>query len=327
MSMKVTKQTTGYISATMSVLLLGALLLAGCVERELEMRPLYGDGTVEISIDWSKLPTPPVSARCLFYNEAGQLVKEINGVTDAVVQTLYSGRYHLIVYNEDGHQVAYRGTETYETAEIFAQSSINTLTVAGVPCILEPHYAYGAVTCEEGEWLVIKPGKTTRTTVTPEVLTRQALLRFVLKGDVKVKTLTGILNGVAPSMLLATQETGHSERCALKFIADVGKARQGKVADDDAITVELNLFDLLVSPTCPTGAVTTDLVLTDNADTRYDTSVDLTSVLKEIMLENEGTMPKEVSVEVTIKKTVSDITSTVRPWDDSGTGSGGPTWD
>lgn len=324
--MKVIKQTTGYISAATRVLLAAVLLLMGCVERELEMRPLYGDGTAEISLDWGELSNPPQSARCLFYNEAGQLVKEIKGVTDVVEQTLYSGRYHLIVYNEDGRQVSYRGTESYETAEVFALPSTD-IRAADLPCILEPQATYGTGTCRDGEWLVIKPGKTTRATVAPEALTRQVQVHFVVKGGLKVKVLTGVLNGVASSALLATGEIGSSERCALNFIAVISQSLQDGVVDVGRITAELDVFNLLVSPDCPAGTATTDLVLIDDADTRYDTSIDLTSVLKEIMLENGGTIPKEVSVEITIKKTVGDITSTVRPWDDSGTGGGGPTWD
>ena len=51
------------------------LSLAGCVKRDLEMRP--DEGYVEIALDWTKTGMTSRSARYLFYNEAGMLVRVV----------------------------------------------------------------------------------------------------------------------------------------------------------------------------------------------------------------------------------------------------------
>lgn len=315
--------------------LLVSLLLTGCVKRELEMRPVQGDGEVELSLDWGALPTPPASARCLFYNEQGQLVKEVPGATDVVREALPMGKYRLIVHNEDGRQIDFRGTDAYDLAEVFALSLTEAraatdshLRTTHLPCILEPKAIYGAGTCREGEWLIVEPNKTTCATVSPTTLTRQVQFRFMVKGDIEVQTLTGMLNGVAPGIFLATGEINRSESCSLQFTALTRRSGQGKGDEADEFTVNLNVFNLLATTDSPAETTTINVTLTDTRGTRYDVSVDITPALQQIIGENGGTIPVEVPVEVLFEVvSIGNITSTVRPWDDSGTGGGKPNWD
>ena len=85
------KRYTKRYTRPASALLLGVavLSLAGCVKRELEIRP--DEGYVEIALDWTGTGTSPRSARYLFYNETGALVKEVSGVTDCFKGTLPVG--------------------------------------------------------------------------------------------------------------------------------------------------------------------------------------------------------------------------------------------
>ena len=78
--MEMKRELTRYMRPV-QVMVLGAavLSLTGCVKRELEIRP--DEGYVEIALDWSKAQSSR-SARYLFYNESGALVKEVRGVTD-----------------------------------------------------------------------------------------------------------------------------------------------------------------------------------------------------------------------------------------------------
>lgn len=103
-----------------AVWLLGTamLALAGCVKRDLEIRP--DEGCVEIVLDWTKAGGSSRSARLLFYNESGTLVKEVSGVTDCFKGTFPLGNYRLLVHNTDAVRVDWRGTERYESAEVFA---------------------------------------------------------------------------------------------------------------------------------------------------------------------------------------------------------------
>lgn len=307
--------------------LLVSALLTGCVKRELEIRPMEGDGDAEISLDWGTLANPPASVRYLFYDEQGQWVKELTGVTGTVREALPAGRYRLIVHNEDGRQVDFRGMDAHHTAEAFALPQTDTRT-ASTPCILEPQAVYGTGTCREGEWLVVESGRTTRTTVSPQALTCQVQFRFVVKGDITAQALTGTLNGVAPGIFLATGLANRSESCMLRFTAVMRKARESDENDEDRFTVNLNVFNLLATAESPAETTTIDVTLTDTQGTSYDVSVDITSTLQEIIGGNGGAIPVEVPVEVTFDvEPVNGITSTVRPWDNGGTGSGKPNWD
>lgn len=309
-----------------------SLLLTGCVERELETRPATGDGYAEIALDWNALPAPCQSARYLFYDESGILVQEVTGLTYGFKDKLPSGKYRLIVHNEDALQVDYRGTDTYETAEVFAQPLPNvyrsaTPLIADLPCILEPQASFGTSGCAEGEWLTVSPGKTTRTTVSPVTHTRQVEFRFVVKGAIAVQSFTGILTGVAPGIFLATGKVNRSEVCTLQFAATT--QGQGKSDDTKFFATRLSVFNLLTTATSPAGTNTIAVTLTDAGGTLYETSVDFTATLQEIIAENGGSIPIEIPIEVLLE--VADIegsiTSTVRPWDESGTGGGKPSWD
>ena len=120
-----------------SALLLAALLLAspGCVKRDLELRP--EEGSLSLSLDWGGDPRPR-TARFLFYDESGALVREARDVTDRYEGTFPQGTYRLVVHNTDAGQVDWRGTERYETAEVYAREtdySEGHHPAAGVPCV------------------------------------------------------------------------------------------------------------------------------------------------------------------------------------------------
>lgn len=307
------------------------LLLTGCVERELKTRPSDGPGDVEIALDWSGLSAPRQSARCLFYDESGMLIHEATGLTDGFKSKLPSGKYHLIVHNEDAHQVDYRGTNSYKTAEVFVlpqPDARNRIAprAADLPCILEPEASYGTSVCEDGEWITVVPGKTTRTTVSPVAHVRQLEFRFVVR-NINVRAFNGILTGVASSIFLSTGEANRSEGCALRFAPTI--AAKSRKDDTEIFTVSLRVFNLLTTANSPAETNTVVVTLTDVGGTRYETSVDFTATLQEIIAENGGTIPIEIPIEVLLEATVIEgsIVSSVQPWDDTGTGGGGNTWD
>lgn len=298
----------------LSVLLLGAML-SGCVKHELEQRPVpppAGEtGYAEIALDWGG-DERPQSARYLFYDQTGALANETTGVTDGVKCALAAGTYRLVVHNEDARQVEYRGTENYQTAEVFAQHtnySDGHHPAEGVPCILEPQVVFGIGACNEFDELVIEAGKTTRATVTPGELTRQLEFHFTVKGDREVKSLAGVLDGIVPGIFLGSGTSNTSTSCAVEFQAEPEtKAASGNYG------TRLGVFNLLTTGQSPDGtnSVYVTLVLGDGQ--KLTTQVDLTPMLREIITDNGGEIPIEIPIEITLEITEIGLDSTVGEW-------------
>ncbi len=309
-----------------------AVMLSGCVKRELEGT----EGSAEIRLSWD-CDEPPQAVRFLFYScETGALVKEVSGLADGFTGILPVGKYRLVVHNTDARQIDYRGTENYETAEVFAQETeyatpSHTLNKRvtrhdpGVPCILEPQAVYGTGICNEFETFEINFNKTTQATVTPISLTRQMEFHFTVKCDAVVESLTGVLDGVAPGVFLASGRHNASSSCALEFTAQAAPAQYSDATAQDYMA-RLGVFSLLTTPQSPEGTNTVYVTLTLADGRELSVHVDLTPTLKEIIADNGGEIPIEIPVEVTLETygISGELTATVTPWDDSGSGSGKP---
>lgn len=315
---------------TLFLLLLGAILSTGCVKRELEYH-LAGDNVV-IALDWGNDPHPK-TVRFLFYDQTGALFQEHTGLSDGFKGTLPAGTYRLVVHNEDAKQVDYRGTERYETAEIFALYTDYTLPgfrEREIPFILEPLAVYGIGSCQEFETIKVHRDELTSATVKPERLTRQVEFHFVVSSHEDVRSLTGVLTGVAPGIFIASKEENATHACAMEFTAvTVSPQRSNSIskastsATDHNLAVHLNVFNLLSTETSPDGTNTISIVITLTDGRAFPLEIDLTPTLRDIIHENGGSIPIEIPLEVTIKMHDVDgeMSTTVEPWKD-GTGSG-----
>lgn len=335
-------------------------LFAGCVKRDLEERPTVppeGSGRAEITLDWNG-DERPQTARFLFYDSnTGTLVKEVTGLTDGFAGELPAGEYRLVVHNTDALQVDYRGTDNYETAEVFAQEteythSIQTSITAaglghntdaagvghsgfygveqydavrsgltrhdpGVPCILEPQVAFGTGAFNESETIVVTPDATVKASVSATLLTKQMEFHFTVKSDVGVTSLKGVLTGIAPGMFIASQQHNAPTACAIEFTA---------MPETKAVTrnflSRLSVFGLLTTPQSPDETNVINVVLTLDDGKVFQAKVDLTPTLKEIIADNGGTIPIEIPVDVTLEiNGIEGLTATVKPWEE-GTGGG-----
>lgn len=322
------------LRAATGAALLAAGLLGGCVKHDVEVRPTPApaptNGYAEIALDWGDAAEHPATVRYLFYDEGGALVKEVTGLSDGFRDALPVGKYRLVVHNEDARQVDYRGTETYATAEVFAQETQYTYGLAntaprnavtrhdpGVPCIFEPQSVYGTGCCKEFEVLDIQAGETARGTVTPERLTREVAFRFVVMSDVGIQSLKGVLGGIAPGIFIATARHTTSSSCAMEFTASpVAKSAGNEFA------ARLNVFNLLTAPDSPNGTNPLDVNLNLADGRMFTAQVDLTPTLKQIIEDSGGVIPIEIPVEVTFTIVGVDLTLSVTPWDGSGTGGG-----
>ena len=322
-----TKREKKCIRPTAGLLLLCAVMLslAGCVKRELEIRP--DEGCVAIAVDWSCSGTSVRSARYLFYNEAGSLVKEVSGLTDGFRGSLPTGTYRLVVHNTDGVHVGWRGCERYESAEVFARttdSGTGSRPGDGVPCILEPREVFAAGCCNESRTVEVRQLDTTRLSVTPAALVKRVAIRFSIETDAgeSVRSLRGILSGVSSGYFPGQGCANTSSSCAMEF--------EGLPDSKGVIlsyTSEMNVFGLLTTAQSDpwTNTVALTLVLSDGTESmgRFD----LTSALQELLASGGGVFPESILLEVKLRLHETVLSATVSPWDDKGSGSGDITLD
>lgn len=325
--MEMKREVTRYMRPAKVVLLGAAVLsLAGCVKRELEIRP--DEGYVEIALDWSKAQSSR-SARYLFYNESGALVKEVSGVSDCFKGTLPTGVYRLIVHNTDAGQVDWQGCEKYESAEVFAKTtnySTDHHPAEGVPCIQEPRDVFATGGCNESETVEVLLLDTTRLSVTPVVLTKQVAIRFTVEanGGQSVRALHGILGGVSHGYFPGKGCHNASSSCAVEFTA-----APGTKAASDAYTARVNVFGLLTTAQSPAGTNTVHVALDLDDGSQMTGTFDITPALQRMLASGGGAFPVEIPLEITLRMQGQGVglSATVQPWDLSGTGSGDVTTD
>ena len=320
--MEMKRYTKRYMRPARVVLLGAAVLsLAGCVKRELEVRP--DEGYVEIALDWTQAQSSR-SARYLFYNESGALVKEVSGVSDCFKGTLPTGTYRLIVHNTDAGQVDWRGCEKYESAEVFAKEtnySEGHHPAEGVPCIQEPHEIFATGGCNESETVEVRQMDTTRLSVTPVVLTKQVAMRFTVEanGGQSVRALHGVLGGIAHGFFPGKGCHNTSSSCAVEFAA----SPETKAASD-AYTARVNVFGLLTTAQSPAGTNTVHVALDLDDGSQVTGTFDITPTLQRILASSGGAFPVEIPLDVTLRVQEVGLSATVEPWIEGGTGSGDP---
>ena len=321
------KQQLTHLRRLWPLALVAALLLTGCVKRDLEERGGIqsgpGEGIVDIALHWEQ-EQHPASARYLFYNEAGELVREESGITERFRGVLPAGKYRLVVHNTDAANVDYRGTERYETAEVFAKENLTWRARAArgskssTSFILEPKETYGIGRCREFEVIEVVAGGTHQATVCPVLLTRQVKLMFrIVNPDVTLQSLQGALDGVSPGIFIATGSCNSLFSCATPF---VGKAEPGS----NDYTAELTVFNLVVEPNDPQITNNVDITLVEQGGTSHDGRFDITEVVDEIVKEHGGEIPVEIPVEVEVEvkiEPLGGLTITVKPWEE-GSGEG-----
>lgn len=316
------QNTIQNIPARVLLTLAATVLLAGCVKHNLEQRPTpppaSEDGAAEITLDWGG-DERPQTARFLFYDENGDLVREETGLTDGFKGTLPTGKYRLVVHNEDAQQVDYRGTDSYQTAEVFAQHTNYTdghHPAEGVPCILEPQAVFGIGVCNEFDEIVVEAGKTTKATVAPEELTRRVVFRFSIESDVEVHSLKGVLDGVSPGVFLASGQHNTETSCAIEFTA----SPTNRAASGD-YTARLGVFNLLTTAQSADGTNVVHAVVTLLDGEQFTADVDLTPTLRKMLADQkEDILPVEIPLDITFAVTELGLSSTVGEWTE---GSGG----
>lgn len=322
---------------TVGLVLLGVVTLAvslsGCVKQELEMRPAGSEGTVDVSVVWPA-GVDCRSARLLIYDDSGALngSKEFSAGENRFTFKLAAGNYRLILHNTDAQNVDYAATENHVTAEVYALNASGEKPASSGELLAEPRKVYGIGGHDGGDRFSVTAGETLQLNVTPVRLTRDVIFYFEVSGLDAVQAIEGTLRGVAPSVLFCTREY-RQVSFGLPFEGESytplqaqSAVRSAAKAADETLRFRstLELFDLLTRKESPAGTNTVEAKVIDGDGKPYLVQVDITAALQQIIENNGGTLPIEVplTAKVVVNPVTAEVSATVTPWDDSGSGGG-----
>ena len=145
-----------------------------------------------------------------------------------------------------------------------------------------------------------------------------------------MQSLTGVLEGVAPGVFLSSGAHNAAHSCAVEFTASPAASSSaampsGSRASSPAVyTSETEVFNLLTTAQSPAGTNRLHVTLTLGDGTEATGTFDITDALQQLMADNGGERPGEISLSVTLHLQETTLNATVEPWDETGTGSGEP---
>lgn len=297
-------------------LLIGlAVLHTGCMKRDLEHRAL--EGHLSVTLDWGEYPVP-AGAKFYFYPEQGGETLVFETPATGFDGMLPSGKYRLIVTNTDAVGVDYQAMDRYETAEVYALEQVAASGSAsmngpqsrsGGTCIAEPTQVYGAAKCSEVDLLHILPQGVHEHIAIPIVQTKLVKLIFEISGLEQIDRMLGIFNGVTPSVQFATGRGAEASR-SVAFTA----AAQGK-----GYAALFNVFNIAGDFTAAPvpGTNTIDLNV-DTGTGPKNIQIDIANTIHEIIKNNEGVIPLEIPINISLEVVDGELIATVRPWEEGG---------
>lgn len=301
--------------------------LAGCTKHKLAQA---GDGKLEVTLDWGD-EFAPTGARLYIYDSEGNFQHSTDCAVTMQTVELPAGDYRLIVHNTDAVGVGYTGMEQHGTAEVYALGVSENMPAEG-EMVAEPCNVYGIGSHDQGESFTIRSGQSTGLNVVPVSLTKDVAFYFDVTGLEEVEEVSGKLHGVAPSMLICTG-VPRQVSCSLPFTAGPYVAPAQSAALSGAgepapmrYTAMLTLFDMLTREDSPQRTNYMDLTIKAADGKTYTAEADITAALQEIIADNDGVLPIDIPLEVTVEvnTVTAEAGAVVMPWNDSGSGSGRP---
>lgn len=308
------------------LLLICGINFSGCVKRELDYRQSAAEtGILELTVNWSD-GVAPAGTRLMIYQQTGEFHKEITiGAGEKTFSCeLEAGTYKIMTHNTDHENIGFSNMDNHSSATAIVGSDV--MPESGT-VIAAPHNMYNIGLHDQGEVATITAGQTTSLSATPVRLTHEVKFLFRISGLHDVSNVKGQLKGVAPGVLLGSN-TSLPISCYQLFVGVPIAPANSKAEAGTEITYQTSLefFDLLASQTSAPNTNPIDVAITDDQDRTYLFTVDLTSTVDQIISENNGTLPIEIplDMEVKIDPQTNNVTATVTPWDNSGTGGGNP---
>ena len=232
--------------------------------------------------------------------------------------TLPTGAYRVIAANSDTKGIAYRNMENYETATAYATNLNSTRLIWSISEWIQKDVEWTAIEKTRSterqtlgdlysmtlETLEVKPNDTIRHTPSPTLLTRTMRLNFTLEQELltKVTALSGVLQGVYPSVQLCSGKTIASEidRSPNLWIDYYG------IQKEDHWTVSINLLGICDPEQGKIYENITKLSLIMDEE-EVTIEVDLTKSLSNILESYEGELPVEIPVQLNIELELVDV--------------------
>jgi hypothetical protein len=288
------------INRNRHLLLACCILLSSCTEADLE-RP----GFVQILPDRARYDVPKVEYR--FYNDKTCLVRESDEEGNFKGQ-LRPGAYQVLATNTDATGATFSEMDNYDEATVTiddaAQATRSTLISSELSSV------YSVVIGK----LVVPNNGTALVEPTPVLLTKQLVLVFTLLDglDKEIAAIAGEVYGVYPSVYLATglpseRSVEQSPSTGIPFsVAGEGVKRKAQVS-------MLGLRDPGKEPTYTNNLLLT-LRLSDGREEK--TTINLTTILSDIIEDNKGSLPVRLSFFIDLKRWVGGIEGSFRAWSD-----------
>ena len=224
------------------------------------------------------------------------------------------GTYRVIAANTTAGNVIFSGMQSHELATVSALP-LNTRTeqrqlVANF--LTQPDEVYSTVMSE----LTVSRTNTLSYEPSPVLLTRHLRLLFTLQGELmtEVIALNGVLRGVYPSVYLYTfshtqEGINQAPDMAIGFETEErGNKRQAYIS----------LFGLCDPEYGHVYINQLPLELTMKNGDKQQTMLDLTDVLSDIISQNQGVIPVDVTVPIDIKRVGIGIEGIVTGWINEG---------
>lgn len=302
-------------------LILCAVVFLSCVKRTLEERDKSTVGFFELTLNWEG-GISPSGTRLLIYKEDGIFHEEltVNETNAYLLCELEEGNYLIVIHNTDVTNASFSTIDEHTTAMVIAGTG--TIPQEGSE-LVSPGNVYGVGQPDEVDIVSVVAGETTTVTATLKRLTREVKFHFSVTGLDAVAKLNGRLVGVSPGLFLSSG-AALPIACCQPFVGN--RLIPTKSNEEVIYEVNIELFDLIMPKVGDTDINKIDVIITDGNDKKYMLTSDITSTIREIIFENGGELPIEISLEVviTVYPDTDKITAVVIPWDNSGTGGGNP---
>jgi len=268
------------------------------------------EGVLMIYPDQSDHPLPALQYH--FYNMDGStaylcLSCDGNGNFSGMIP---AGTYRLVATNTDAKGVQFVDMSSHESA--FVTSGVLTRSGSEYTLLNQPDNIY-SVTLED---FTVNQGDTLSYFPESVLLTKNIRLSFTLQGNLvqQVTDINGVLHGVYSAVHLYSctpTEEGvvNSPYYAVNF---------NTAQDATQWLASVNVFGLCDPEYGEVYRNTLTLQLTMEDESSISLEVELTDKLSDVIKENQGVIPVELSLEVSIDTTETGLSATVKDWKPGG---------
>ena len=278
-----------------SCLALMATAWGGCTERELSERP--SDGPLKINLVWEEAEHTVTGAQLWLYGSDGTLYQTVKTEAEGYEARVPADTYTVLAVNSDCINAACAHEEDAASCCMDAE----VLAAGSSPLLAHVGHVY----CTGLGGIEVKPGNIpTEVTLYPQNVVKH------IQVDIDPNYLSGVasmvvnLTGVVPSVRV---EDGADTQESTGYV-------QSEAVPDDTghYDAQMSVF----------GWRGQNLI---SVTVVYEDGEEETSLPQDITDALEGLPEEGGSISITVEMpdgSVLDLTATVSPWDDSGTGSG-----